>query len=75
MANDGGPAFPRPHSHMMAPSQTGMTLRQHYAGQAMMGVIGDGHTMWDSSMFQCDTDQIADFAFRMADSMIERSKK
>lgn len=39
---DGGPAFPRPEAftpdgYMNSPAQDGMTLRQWYAGLALMG--------------------------------------
>ena len=46
--NDGGSAFPRPYSHNPHPwfgvegavlEQEGMSLRQYYAGQAMLGLL------------------------------------
>ncbi len=45
--NDGGPAFPRPFSEDkfnedMLPSQRGMSLRDWFAGQALVGILSDG---------------------------------
>ena len=76
---DGGPAFPRPHSETeghkdgvtIGFSQEGMTLRQWYAGMAMMG--------------QCCNDGLAinpaiqelrsRMAFQQADAMIAHEKE
>lgn len=38
MKNDGGPAFPRPHSPIGHAAQKGMSLRQYYVGQALAGL-------------------------------------
>lgn len=51
-------------------SPNGTSLRDHYAGLAMQGVIADGHTMWENPAFQADPEAIAGFAFRMADAML-----
>jgi len=50
--NDGGPAFPRPHSSDSADraygrcnqelAQPGMSLRDWFAGQALVGLLSDG---------------------------------
>lgn len=39
--NDGGPAFPAKHFDL-APNEQGMSLRDWFAGQAMMGMIAAG---------------------------------
>jgi hypothetical protein len=66
---DGGPAFPArdfwsddggKHWH-------GMTLRDHFAGQALAGICASGPTI--------DNERIAGEAYRLADAMIaERDK-
>lgn len=42
--NDGGSAFPRSHAEFEQGdnSQCGMTLLDHYAGQAMLGLLSRG---------------------------------
>jgi hypothetical protein len=39
--NDGGPAFPSNDAHGCA--FAGMTLRDYFAGQALMGLLASGH--------------------------------
>lgn len=68
----GGRAFPRSSSHNpegLAPSQDGMSLRDWFAGQAVVGIL-------------CNRDitrevipaPIAKYAYDIADAMIEESK-
>ena len=47
---DGGPAFPRPVSEIAGTrnthqSQTGMTLRAYFSGQALIGLLSDPNNM------------------------------
>ena len=37
--NDGGPAFPIPFGQVMSDEGKGMTLRDYFAGQALMGYL------------------------------------
>ena len=62
--DDGGPAFPSPHS-----TRYGMTLRQWYAGQALAWCLSEfgGHAD--------DGVQYAAAAFQIADAMIAEGKK
>jgi len=58
------PAFPRPlgeGGYKYNESQTGMTLRDYFAGQAIAGLLASGE--WG-----CDC-QTAEQAYGMADSM------
>lgn len=76
--SDGGPAFPRPIGAYQeigggewSQSQTGMTLRDWFAGQALMGIVtayalGKGDWLLPDMVYQ---------AYEVADAMLaERSK-
>lgn len=67
-ANTGGPAFPmpimyRPDGEYMGGPYHGMTLRQWYAGMAMLAIKASdyGHG---------SADEIADEAYAQADAML-----
>jgi len=68
--NDGGPAFPRPHTVADANDNAfkmgcpGMTLRDYFAAKAMQGIVSDP----DLAM---GTLQVAEWAYKQADSMME----
>ena len=67
--NDGGPAFPHAvqyiHNGVNFPFH-GMSLRAHFAGQALMGwAAGRNHSMCDS-----DPDKVAGECVAYADAMI-----
>lgn len=63
--DDGGPAFPVPDG---AESMPGMTLRDHFAGMAMQGLICDPHP-------QCSLpSEVAETAYLMADAMLKARK-
>ena len=64
--NDGGPAFPRPMScngENEIFEQDGMTLWDHYAGQALIGLLASG-------AHDCDEGGIAHDAALHADAMM-----
>lgn len=74
MLNDGGSAFPRPHSHDLfneesCPAQRGMTLRDYFAGQAL---AGDLSAMGETFNWEPHVDAIADRCYKLADAMIQR---
>lgn len=77
--NDGGPAFPRPVSeditsgtqldgNCTVPEQNGMSLRQWYAGMAMMGIYANPKTFEE----RLKPAEVAEGAFNAADAMIAR---
>jgi len=72
MKNDGGPAFPRDgrENPCIVSPQTGMSLRDWFAGMAMQAYCSD--KAWRIDM---DNTHTASSAYRMADSMLaERAK-
>ena len=60
--NNGGPAFPANHFDL-APDETGMTLRDWFAGKAMQGCLATEG--WASAS------DIAAGAYDMADAMLK----
>lgn len=71
MVNNGGPAFPRPNSVdglAKDEAQTGMNVRDWFAGQALVGFISRG-------IAPDDYPWIADEAFRAADAMVVAREK
>lgn len=67
--NDGGPAFPRPHSESdygFHDLQEGMTLRDYFAAKAMQALIEDGLKRDGSATVR----NVAKDAYRMADAML-----
>jgi hypothetical protein len=69
--NDGGAAFPRPHSEdkfndEVVHSQPGMTLRDWFAGRALCGMTGDENM---------STADAARLAYEYADDMLERRER
>ena len=61
--NDGGPAFP--YTSDGGSWDTGMTLRDWFAGQALVGLLTDPHVRGPNIFFICSVD-----AYRFADAMI-----
>jgi len=62
-ANDGGPAFPNNDAHGCAYS--GMTLRDHFAGMALVGMINN------TNAFENMSDKhVAENCWKAADAMI-----
>jgi hypothetical protein len=73
---DGGPAFPgdvewlatddsKPY-HRTAVRQRGMSLRDYFAGQAMVGLL--------ASRYVQGPDVVASYAYEYADAMLEARK-
>ena len=74
--NDGGPAFPTlgnvSHNSDWI-TEDGMTLRQHYAGLALQGVLAG---YWgNASMGGLDPSMIANEAVQQADALIAELAK
>ena len=65
MADDGGPAFPRPASDFPNYAQVGMSLRDWFAGQALLGIL---------SAPVVPDEPRAVLAYRYADAMLEARK-
>ena len=69
MKNDGGPAFPRPY---MVSGTPGMSLRDWFAGQAMVGLMSD------PGLRPSNTDEFEHMATRLyqvADAMLKEREK
>lgn len=76
MKKDGGPAFPTGDGdglHGIAPYSNGMSLRQYYAGQAMMGIMSNGN-MIDNDKSQ-SVIWASSLAVRCADALIAELEK
>lgn len=69
MKKDGGPAFARAASEVNI-EQSGMSLRDWFAGQAMQGLCADpsSHELFDSHK------EAAETAYQIADAMLEARK-
>jgi len=68
LINDGGPAFPRPESRgtsgaITLHGQNGMTLRDYFAGQVLVGALAD-------PTCQPSPIELAKIAYRGADAML-----
>lgn len=63
----GGAAFPLPHGAETIAGAEGMTLRDYFAAKAMQGIVSDP----DLAM---GTLQVAEWAYRQADAMLEARK-
>jgi hypothetical protein len=66
----GGPAFPR--SDNVSNSNSGMTLRDWFAGQALAGFMAGYYANSDSCGFS--TEDIARLVIEQADAMMEARK-
>lgn len=70
--NDGGPAFPRPVSHIAGVGielpQQGMTLRDYFAGQALAGIWA----AQDSADMDYTYEQMAIHAAASADALLAK---
>jgi hypothetical protein len=79
--DDGGPAFPRPHTTVDANSPwfklgaAGMSLRDWFAGMALAGIAGE---CLKGSGMVCDEGRaktVAMCAFEYADAMLKARKR
>jgi hypothetical protein len=77
---DDDAAFPRSYSEQQPGdrmefcyAQDGMDMREWYAGQALPAVLNMKNQ--DNEFIYLTADSAAEEAFRIADAMIERSKK
>ncbi len=77
MKDDGGPAFPCP-PELMAVGGDGLSARDYFAGQALEGLcahlgyfVRANHWTQDDETAKTRTD----FAYRLADAMLEARKK
>ena len=72
--NTGGPAFPvtaTDRSGQIAPTEFGMTLRDWFAGQALVGLLSDPICEGSNDPFG----QYAEASYRYADAMLEARDK
>jgi hypothetical protein len=68
MKKDLEPAFARPHSEdkdFIHFAQSGMTLRDYFAAKAMQGMLSE------NSGIRYPTDELVDFAYKVADAMMK----
>jgi len=59
------PAFPRPYSGTSQFAQEGMGLRDYFAAKAMQGMLSE------NSGIRYPTDELVDFAYKVADAMMK----
>lgn len=75
MTDTGGPAFPTLADNGHAMNQDGMTLRDWFAGKAMTTMFYPAIMESIRTDKDLDCDQVAAFAYMMADALLaERSK-
>ena len=56
--------------------EEGMNLRDHFAGLAMQGFVSDHEAMQTVCALSVDAEEeVAKFAYRVADAMIKESQK
>lgn len=76
--DDGGPAFPQNDGAVnRINNEAGMSLRQWYAGQALLGLLMDGTLVAssDASRTEASRHHCAREAFALADAMIAAGKE
>lgn len=61
--DDGGPAFPAKH-YDLGDSEHGMSLRDWFAGQALMGILAKSDSGEDMSAEAKDSFRYADFMLK-----------
>lgn len=64
--NDGGPVFPHEFKYSDGTAQrcVGMTLRDHFAGKAMQGMLA-------CEMLRATEQEFAERAYKLADAMLK----
>ena len=80
--NDGGPAFPQKRLYRDGQGidheihETGMTLRDYFAGQALAGIMGPNYDWFTSGTETGSrTHEAAFFAYSLADAMLAARDK
>jgi hypothetical protein len=80
--NDGGPAFPvDPEAHSRSDAEcrvlSGMSLRDYFAGQAIIGLVGHGNNVESDKYDPTATiaDVVAGHAYFIADAMLKARQK
>lgn len=71
MKDDGGPAFPLETSEI---KHMGMSLRDWFAGRALV-VLAEAPTERHATGSCAGVNDIAEYAYRLADAMIRAGKK
>ncbi len=78
-AENGGPAFPVVEVHPVHGSRVdmGMSLRDYFAGQAIIGLVGHGNNVESCNYDPTATiaDVVAGHAYFIADSMLKARQK
>lgn len=71
--NDGGPAFPMYHAEggVVNINEPGMSLRDWFAGQALMGLIAYSGEAGDHALEAPDKLDVTDMAYEYADAMLK----
>lgn len=64
LKNQGGPAFPTPTPDL----EEGMTLRDYYAGQALVGLLSGQYSSAGSSTFNLE--EVPEESYKIADAML-----
>jgi len=77
--NDGGPAFPiqavcTADGNPVESMQPGMSLRDYFAAQALIGVMASYNSSGYDPKHPNIVPQVAEISFMLADAMIKRSK-
>lgn len=74
--DNGGPAFPAIcRSVNGVPLEPGMTLRDYFAAKTMHGAIAGHISYYGHESNHWKAKDIADYAYEIADAMLEASKK
>jgi len=77
--NDGGPAFPRHYGTMSCGEKKeqlwsdGMTLRDYFAGQALVGMMANSYMIDSASPATLEI--VSGWAFEAADAMLAAREK
>ncbi len=72
---NGGPAFPGFDPNSEAPKPTeGMSLRDYFAGQALVGICANSYTPWAPDAADIADSDLAKAAYDLADAMLAASQ-
>ena len=77
--NDGGPAYPVASELALHAGHPGMSMRQHYAGLAMQGILVAGELSRVDALFTSEVLRrivvVSSVAFKLADAMIKQENE